>query len=105
MISVVLDAVCRLYLSPNRKLQTTIADSTRHPVWNEDYQLLVSTYRDDVLTLILYDHDRVTADERLGRCTLFPRSVVLPSAAASRGESMPCTDASSYAHQPEDAMR
>lgn len=58
---------CRMYLSPHRKLKSTIADTTRHPVWNESFQLLVSSYRDDVLTLLLYDHDRVTADERLGR--------------------------------------
>ena len=58
----------RMYLSPHRKLKSTIANTTRHPVWNESFQLLVSSYQDDVLTLILYDHDRVTADERLGRC-------------------------------------
>lgn len=104
-MSAELNAVCRLYLSPHRKLQTTIADSTRHPVWNEDYQLLVSSYRDDVLTLILYDHDRVTADESLGRCTHFPQSIVSASAAACMGESMLCTDAASYAHQTDDAKR
>ena len=63
----VMCALCRLYLSPHRPLQSTIANSTRHPVWDETFQLLVSDYRQDVLTVILYDHDRVTPDERLGR--------------------------------------
>ena len=63
----VMCALCRLYLSPHRPLQSTIADSTRHPVWDETFQLLVVDYRQDVLTAILYDHDRVTPDERLGR--------------------------------------
>ena len=57
-----------MYLSPHRKLQSTIANTTWHPHWNESFQLLVSSYRDDALTLLLFDHDRVTADERLGRC-------------------------------------
>jgi hypothetical protein len=61
-------ALCRLYVSPHRPLQSTIANSTRRPVWDETFQLLVSDYRQDVLTAILYDHDRVTPDERLGRC-------------------------------------
>ena len=58
---------CRLYLSPHRKLQSTIADTTRHPVWREKFQLLVSSHRQDSLTLIMYDHDRVRQDDRLGR--------------------------------------
>ena len=66
----VMCALCRLYLSPHRPLQSTIANSTRHPVWDETFQLLVSDYSQDVLTVILYDHDRVTPDERLGRYAL-----------------------------------
>ena len=62
-----LQAACRLYLSPHRKLQSTIADTTRHPVWREKFQLLVSSHRQDSLTLIMYDHDRVRQDDRLGR--------------------------------------
>ena len=66
-VSDVLSGVCRLYLSPHRKLQSTIADTTRHPVWHEKFQLLVSSHRQDSLTLIMYDHDRVRQDDRLGR--------------------------------------
>ncbi|CAL5221943.1 g4219 [Coccomyxa viridis] len=64
-----------MYLSPHRKLKSTIANTTRHPVWNESFQLLVSSYRDDALTLLLYDHDRVTADERLGRADYPVRNI------------------------------
>lgn len=60
-------AACRLYVSPHRKLQSTIANTTRHPVWDETFQLLVSDHEQDVLTLLLFDHDRVKADEKLGR--------------------------------------
>ena len=65
--SQVVQAVCRLYLSPHRKLQSTIANTTRHPMWHEKFQLLVSSHKQDSLTLIMFDHDRVRQDDKLGR--------------------------------------
>ena len=66
-VSNVLLGVSRAFLSPPRKVQSNSADTTRPPLWPEKFQLLVSSHRQDSLTLIMYDHDRVRQDDRLGR--------------------------------------
>lgn len=57
----------RLYIRPHRRLQSSIKDNRRHPVWNENFKLLVHDPCQDTLTCHLYDYDRIRADTQIGR--------------------------------------
>ncbi|EIE23045.1 hypothetical protein COCSUDRAFT_63427 [Coccomyxa subellipsoidea C-169] len=56
-----------LYIRPHRRLQSTIKNNRRHPVWNECFRLLVHEPDQDTLTCLLYDYDHVRADTLVGR--------------------------------------
>ncbi|BDA49969.1 probable Synaptotagmin-5 at N-terminal half [Coccomyxa sp. Obi] len=56
-----------LYVRTHRRLQSTIKNNRRHPVWNETFRLLVHQPDEDRLTCLLYDYDRIRADTLIGR--------------------------------------
>ena len=55
----------------HRRLQSTIKNNRRHPVWNETFRLLVHQPDEDRLTCLLYDYDMIRADALVGRFALF----------------------------------
>ncbi len=62
--------ICRLYVRAHRRLQSTIKNNRRHPVWNETFRLLVHQPDEDNLTCLLYDYDMIRADTLVGRSAL-----------------------------------
>lgn len=58
----------RLYTRDKRKLKSQVKGNTYHPVWNENFQLLVHEPDHQNLTCILYDWDRLSPSDEIGRC-------------------------------------
>ncbi|GAB4820429.1 hypothetical protein N2152v2_007475 [Parachlorella kessleri] len=55
-----------LYVRPRRKLQTAVKSSTVHPIWDEEFQLIVHDTTHQTLNLSLWDSDVLTPDDKIG---------------------------------------
>ncbi|KAK9824188.1 hypothetical protein WJX72_008409 [[Myrmecia] bisecta] len=64
------DPFVRLYTRDKRKLKSQVKSRTYHPVWEENFQLLVHEPDHQALTCILYDWDRLSPSDEIGRVVI-----------------------------------
>jgi hypothetical protein len=60
----------RLYLRKKLRLHTAVKSNTSHPLWNEEFQLLVHDVAHQTLYLSMWDSDVFSSDDKIGAVEL-----------------------------------